>query len=132
MYVSLTSGEPPPETKRVLDTEGGGAPLLRGAVEAFTAIASLARWERQRGERLDTGPWRGRWPSLGADRTTYGLDPGVVPEPPVTRTIQRSVLSEIDSLELLGAAGLPIVRTIRAVTPTRPSPRSTTWAIPWC
>ena len=36
VYVSLTSGEPPPETKAVLDEHGGGAPLLRGAVEAFT------------------------------------------------------------------------------------------------
>ena len=35
VYVALTSGEPPPETKEVLDTEGGGAPLLRGAIEAF-------------------------------------------------------------------------------------------------
>ena len=116
VYISLTSGEPPPETKHVLDTEGGGAPLLRGAVEACTAIASLARWERRRGERQHTGPWRGPWPALAADRTTYGLDPGVAPVPPTTRTIQRSVLSEIDSLELLGAAGLPIVRTIRVVT----------------
>ena len=116
VYISLTSGEPPPETKHVLDTEGGGAPLLRGAVEAFTAIASLARWERRRGERQHTGPWRSQWPALAADRTTYGLDPGVAPETPTTRTIRRSVLSEIDSLELLGAAGLPIVQTIRVVT----------------
>jgi len=117
VYISLTSGEPPPETKHVLDTEGGGAPLLRGAVEAFTAIASLARWERRRMERQHSGPWRARWPALAADRTTYGLDPGVAPEsPPTTRTIRRSVLSEIDSLEVLGAAGLPIVQTIRVVT----------------
>ena len=39
VYVSLTSGEPPPETKAVLDGDGGGAPILRGAVEAFRAIA---------------------------------------------------------------------------------------------
>ena len=32
VYVSLTSGEPPPETKALLDEAGGGAPLLRGAV----------------------------------------------------------------------------------------------------
>ncbi len=70
VYVSLTSGEPSPETKLVLDTEGGGAPLLRGAVEAFTAIASLARWERRHGERQHTGPWRPGWPALAADRTT--------------------------------------------------------------
>ena len=42
VYVSLTSGEPPPETKAVLDELGDGAPLLRGALEAFSAIASVA------------------------------------------------------------------------------------------
>ena len=51
VYVSLTSGEPPPETKAVLDEEGGGAPLLRGASEAFRAIGAFARWERRREER---------------------------------------------------------------------------------
>ena len=40
VYVSLTSGDHPPETKAVLDEHGDGAPLLRGASEAFTAIAS--------------------------------------------------------------------------------------------
>ena len=40
VYVSLTSGEPPPETKALLDEQGDGAPLLRGALEAFTAIAA--------------------------------------------------------------------------------------------
>src|SRR5262245_49724409 len=113
VYVSLTSGEPPPETKEVLDTEGGGAPLLRGAVEAFTAIAAMARWERRRGERQLTGPWRDRWPALAADRTTYGLEAG----PPVGAVRDRRVLSEIESTELLGAAGLPVVRSIRAADP---------------
>jgi acetyltransferase len=112
VYVSLTSGEPPPETKEVLDTEGGGAPLLRGAVEAFTAIAALARWERRRVQRLRSGPWRKEWPALAADRTTYGLE-----SPPNARLRERRVLSEIESLELLGAAGLPVVSAIRAATP---------------
>jgi acyl-CoA synthetase (NDP forming) len=112
VYVSLTSGEPPPETKDVLDTEGGGAPLLRGAVEAFSAIASLARWEQRRGERQHTGPWRTSWSALAADRTTYGLEA----HQPETATRERRVLSEIESMELLGAAGLPVVRAIRAAT----------------
>jgi acetyltransferase len=113
VYVSLTSGEPPPETKEVLDTEGGGAPLLRGAVEAFSAIASLARWERRREQRRRTGPWRGTWPALAADRTTYGLETA----PPGAATRERRVLSEIESMELLRAAGLPVVRVVRAATP---------------
>ena len=45
VYVSLTSGDPTPETKEQLD-EAGGVPMLRGAVEAFRAIASVAAWER--------------------------------------------------------------------------------------
>jgi acyl-CoA synthetase (NDP forming) len=110
--VSLTSGEPPPETKDVLDAEGGGAPLLRGAVEAFTAIASLARWGHRRGERQISGPWRADWPARAADRTTYGLEPQ-----PEARLRPRRVLSEIESLEMLGATGLPIVRALRAATP---------------
>ena len=113
VYVSLTSGEPPPETKEVLDTEGGGAPLLRGAVEAFSAIAWLARWERRRGERQDSGPWRESWSAIAADRTTYGLEAA----PRAATLRERRVLSEIESMELLGAAGLPVVPSIRAATP---------------
>ena len=75
VYVSLTSGEPPPETKALLDERGDGAPLLRGALEAFGAIASVARWERARTRRLERGPWRAGWPALAADRTAYGLGP---------------------------------------------------------
>ena len=75
VYVSLTSGEPPPETKALLDEQGDGAPLLRGALEAFSAIAAVARWERARARRLEVGPWRTAWPALAADRTAYGLGP---------------------------------------------------------
>ncbi len=81
VYVSLTSGEPPPETKALLDGEGHGAPLLRGAVEAFGAIAALARWERRRTRRLEDGPWRAGWPALAADRRAFGLDPGARSSP---------------------------------------------------
>ncbi len=74
IYVSLTSGEPPPETKTLLDTVGGGAPLLRGAVPAFRAIAEVAAWEGRHDRRVDDGPWRDAWPALAADRTSYGAD----------------------------------------------------------
>ena len=126
VYVSLTSGEPPPETKEVLDSEGGGAPLLRGALEAFSAIASLARWERRRGERQHTGPWRASWPALAADRTTYGL------QPPARGAAarERRVLSEFESIELLGAAGLPVVREIRAATPEAAVEAAEGWGYP--
>ncbi len=104
MYVSLTSGEPPPETKAVLDEAGGGTPMLRGALEAFRAIAEVARWERRHERRLTAGPWRASWPAVAADRTSYGLEARHAPAP-----ARGSVsLSERDSLAFLGAAGLPV------------------------
>lgn len=110
VYVSLTSGEPPPETKAVLDEHGGGAPLLRGALEAFTAIGSLARWERVRGRRLADGPWRAAWPTLALDRTAFGLMP--VETPTSMLTSAGKVCSERESLDLLRAAGLTVTAAI--------------------
>jgi acyl-CoA synthetase (NDP forming) len=110
VYVSLTSGEPPPETKAVLDGQGGGAPLLRGALEAFRAIAGVARWEDRRARRLTTGPWRPDWPALAASRISYGADgpPDDRASGPAPGTTRR-ILSELDSLELLRAAGLRVI-----------------------
>jgi acyl-CoA synthetase (NDP forming) len=110
VYVSLTSGEPSPETKAVLDTTGGGAPLLRGALEAFRAIAGLARWERRRGQRLANGPWRSGWSTLATDRTSFGADQTVSPAPAPPR--EATALSERASLELLRAAGIPTIDSI--------------------
>ena len=113
VYVSLTSGEPPPETKAVLDTHGGGAPLLRGALEAFTAIGSVARWERVRGRRLARGPWRAAWPDLALDRAAFGLTVGEgVRAPSPAR-----MLSERESLALLRAAGLAVTAAIPVPDP---------------
>jgi acyl-CoA synthetase (NDP forming) len=114
VYVSLTSGEPPPETKAVLD-EGGGAPLLRGALEAFRAIASVARWESWRVRRESNGPWRPEWPSLARDRVSFGANAVPVPAsgPVVTTTAEPPVaLSELDSLALLRSAGLRVVDAV--------------------
>jgi acyl-CoA synthetase (NDP forming) len=110
VYVSLTSGEPPPATKAVLDGEGGGTPLLRGAVEAFRAIASVARWETRRGRRLANGPWRADWPALAVDRTSFGADPA----PLGTRAGAYAVgatttLAERESLDLLREAGIQVI-----------------------
>ncbi|MEX2011364.1 MAG: acetate--CoA ligase family protein [Chloroflexota bacterium] len=110
VYVSLTSGEPPAETKHVLDDEGGGAPMLRGTVEAFTAIASLAWWERQRERRLADGPWRPSWPALARNRTPWAFDspnPALAPGAPV-------VLNDVASLQALDTVGLPVA----LLTPT--------------
>jgi acyl-CoA synthetase (NDP forming) len=119
VYVSLTSGEPPPETKAVLDEQGGGAPLLRGTLEAFRAIASVARWESWRARRLASGPWRPGWPLLAANLTSYGFDTsagawGTAPDrgvsPPVT------ALPELESLDVLRGAGLPVVEAVQVTT----------------
>ncbi|HET9755526.1 MAG TPA: acetate--CoA ligase family protein [Candidatus Limnocylindrales bacterium] len=103
VYVSLTSGEPPPETKALLDEQGSGAPLVRGASEAFRAIGSFARWERRREARPRTGPWRAGWPDLASDRTAFGLEPAPIPS-----FTEPRVLPERESLDLLRAAGLSV------------------------
>ena len=113
VYVSLTSGEPPAETKHLLDDEGGGAPMLRGTVEAFTAIASVAGWERRRERRLADGPWRPSWPALARDRTPWAFDaPNSFPVPATP-----TVLSDIDSIRELGALGLPVALLTPAADP---------------
>jgi acetate---CoA ligase (ADP-forming) len=110
VYVSLTSGEPPAETKAVLDDHGDGAPLLRGAMEAFTAIASLARWEGRQARRRAGGPWRAGWPALAADRTSYGEEPTTAVTGSASET--GRVLAERESLELLRSAGLLVTAAI--------------------
>jgi acyl-CoA synthetase (NDP forming) len=113
-YVSLTSGEPPAATKAVLDEFGDGAPLLRGAVEAFTAIATLGEWEARRERRREHGPWRQGWPALAADRRSFGREtssPGDDRSEEATARSRR-VLSEGESLAFLRDLGLPVTDAI--------------------
>jgi acyl-CoA synthetase (NDP forming) len=112
VYVSLTSGEPPSETKQLLDREGGGAPLLRGASEAFTAIASMTRWLERQEVRLKSEPLRSNWPALAVDRTPLSLDRST---PVVARAAIRA-WSEADSLGELGRAGFPVTPLTRVAT----------------
>jgi acetate---CoA ligase (ADP-forming) len=124
VYVSLTSGEPTPE---IIDATraAGGVPVLRGATEAFTAIAAVARWEGRHERRRDHGPVRSSWPELATDRTRFGHDPSVpglltVEDPSghrVTLATATRTLSEAESLDRLGAAGLPVLRPARVATP---------------
>src|SRR5258705_10898004 len=108
VYVSLTSGGPPPETKALLDGVGQGAPLLRGAMEAFRAIAEVADWEARHAARHEVGPWRPGWPALAADRTSYGADSSAAPAPP-----RASIaLSERESLSFMAAAGIAVTEAV--------------------
>jgi acyl-CoA synthetase (NDP forming) len=122
VYVSLTSGEPPAETKAILDGEGRGAPLLRGALEAFTAIASVARWEARRERRRREGAWRPGWPALALDRRSFGATgpggPGDVGDGrPTTTPSRMRPLSERESLDLLRAAGLSVTAAVAVPGP---------------
>ena len=73
VYVSLTSKDVSDEVKAFLDADGG-MPMLKGAVEAFAAIARLAAWEHGDADRLAVGPRRPGWPALAADRVAWGVD----------------------------------------------------------
>ena len=120
VVISLTSGEISHEGKRIFDA-AGGLPYLRGAREAFFAIAARARWEARRSARASSGPRRAGWRALAADRTPAGLDAGfarsgeedLAPRD-VRRYITRSVLSERESLELLREQGIPVVAAVSA------------------
>ena len=114
VYVSPTSGEPPPGTKAVLDGEGGGVPLLRGIVEAFRAIAGVAQWERRRERRLANGPWRADWPALAADRTSFGADPASLGRRTSgsVRAGAPTTLAERESLDLLREAGIGVIHAV--------------------
>jgi len=116
VYVSLTSGNVSEQVKELIDG-AGGMPMLRGAVEAFAAIARLARWERRRADRQARGPWRPGWPDLAGVPVPWGRDETA---DPIARQRAaagrgRHALSERESLDRLGAAGV-------AVTPFRAVP----------
>lgn len=115
VFVSLTSGEPTPEIVDVLRA-AGGVPVLRGAVEAFGAIAAVARWEARQERRRERGPARPGWPALAADRTVLGHDPSVPgllevedPARPATESPRIRALPEAESLARLAAAGVPVL-----------------------
>ncbi len=111
VYISLTSGDLSGQVKTTLDA-AGGMPMLRGATEAFGAIAGLAAWERRRATRLSRGPWRADWSTLAADRTAWGADETVDPLAASAAARVRVALPERESLERLGAAGVPVTRAV--------------------
>jgi acyl-CoA synthetase (NDP forming) len=113
VFVSLTSGEPTPEIVDALQT-AGGVPVLRGAVEAFAAIAAVARWEAAHDGRLATGPVRDEWPVLADDPPLYSHDVAARRPSPVPGTRE---LPERESVARLARAGLPVATPAVAATP---------------
>ena len=137
VFVSLTSGEPTPEIADALRA-GGGVPILRGAAEAFTAIAAVARWEARQEHRLERGPVREGWPALASDRTPLGHDPAVpglldadadVAAGAVTLSAGRA-LPEPASLARLDAAGIPVVSPDPAADADEAAARARTIGFP--
>ena len=109
VYVSLTSGDVSEEVKASLQA-AGGMPMLRGAVEAFAAIARLAGWETRRARRLAEGPRRAGWPALAAAHVTWGADdtPDPLAAEAAAAALAREVLGEREALALLAAAGIAV------------------------
>ena len=111
VFVSLTSGDVPPEVMAVLD-EAGGVPILRGAIAGFQAIPRLAWWERRHTRRLGSGPVRPAWSSLAEHVPAWGYDAVARSLPQNAPNGPPVVIPERESLELLRAAGLPVVASI--------------------
>ena len=113
VFVSLTSGDVTPEVEAQMDA-AGGVPILRGTAAAFGAIARLAWWERRKALRDDRGPARPTWPALAEHTPAYGHDRPVSisgsGQPAASRPAR--VIPERESLDLLRAAGVPVVATI--------------------
>jgi acyl-CoA synthetase (NDP forming) len=115
VYVSLTSGDPTPEIAEAL-RDAGGVPVLRGTVEAFTAIPAVAHWEADRERRRGRGARRPTWPELAAERTFVGHDPDArLGES--ARAVAVRALPEPESLARVAAAGVAVVPFSRVPDP---------------
>jgi acyl-CoA synthetase (NDP forming) len=112
VFVSLTSGDVTPEVEAQHDA-AGGSPILRGTTAAFGAIARLAWWERRHQERLARGPVRTAWTALADRVPRYGPDRDAhAPAPTPSPSLPPRVLPERESLEVLRAAGVPVVESV--------------------
>jgi acetate---CoA ligase (ADP-forming) len=111
VFVSLTSGDVTPEVEAQMD-EAGGVPILRGAVPAFAAIARLAWWNGRQAARASHDPIRASWPRLAEHVPAYGYDPAPQGFPASRSAPPPVVIPERESLELLRAAGLPIIASL--------------------
>ncbi|HJP89261.1 MAG TPA: acetate--CoA ligase family protein [Candidatus Limnocylindrales bacterium] len=109
VFVSLTSGDVPLELVEQMEA-AGGAPILRGIASGLAAIPKLAAWEASAAARTRHGPVRSGWPALAERTKPCGIEglPGLAaaPAPP------GRVIPERESLELLAAAGIPVVASV--------------------
>ena len=104
IFISLTSGEPTPEIVSALRA-AGGVPILRGAAEAFSAIAAVARWEARHDHRSE------RAPSV----SPVMAGPGVGSDPPRPRRERAgSSRRHARHLQLVRSAGAVRARQPRA------------------
>ena len=118
LFASLTSGDPTPKIVASLD-RAGGVPVLRGAIAGFQAIPHIAWWERRQAARVASGPVRATWSRLAEDVPAKGYDSEARLAGTARERGAPVVIPERESLELLRAAGIPVVASI-AVEGTDP------------
>ncbi len=125
VFVSLTSGDVNPEILARMDG-AGGIPILRGIASGLGAIGKVAWWERRHADRPRRGPVRATWPAMAEETPAYAFEARLVPggralgrrapEADVRRGPDRTgpplVIPERESLEILRAAGLPVIESI--------------------
>lgn len=107
-FVSLTSGDVPREIVEAMDAVGG-VPVLRGISSGLGAVPRIAWWEGRHAARLARGPARATWPEMAAHTPAHGHDHH---EPLGRRRGPGRVVPERESLELLAAAGIPVVASV--------------------
>jgi len=122
VVISLTSGEPTAEIVERAKA-AGGVPVLRGTVEAFTAISAVGAWEARHDRRRGERPRRPTWPALAADRTLFGHDTAAPLPAPAPEAPGRP-LPELESLAWLAAAGIRVVPARTVASPDEAAARA--------
>ena len=97
--------------RRRSSTRPAASRCCAGRVEAFRAIASVARWEAAQARRLRDGPSpAGLAGPRGRPDAVWAHDAGAEPASEPAPAPRARRCSERDSLALLAAAGVPVTR----------------------